>query len=292
MNIRCLLLLFSWCATLVRAADPQVIPLWEKGAPGFENRRQEPEAAKDYWVRNIHNPSLTVFLPPAENATGTAMVICPGGGHRELVFQLEGVEFARFLNELGVAAFVLKYRLGREEGTPYHVQQHAREDGLRAMRLVRSRAAEWGLNPERIGIAGFSAGGEVASLVSFHPPEPEAGAVDPIERIAARPNFQVMIYPGPLGIPEAIPPGAPPAFFLAANDDPQPARTIASLLPKYRAAGVPMEAHLFSKGGHAFNLGRRSKLVSIQSWPRRLADWLTDSGLLPSPAAPTASPPQ
>ena len=126
----------------VLADEPQIVPLWPNGAPGFESRRGESELAKDYWVKNIHNPSITVFLPPKEKATGAAVVICPGGGHRELVFNAEGVEAARYLNSIGVAAFALKYRLGREQGTPYSIEKHAREDGERAMRLVRSRATE------------------------------------------------------------------------------------------------------------------------------------------------------
>ncbi len=122
--------------------QPQQIPLWPNGAPGFESRRGEPELAKDYWVRNINNPSITVYLPPKEKATGAAIVICPGGGHRLLVFKAEGDEPARHLNSLGIAAFVLKYRLAREDGSPYSLEKHPREDGQRAMRLVRSRAQE------------------------------------------------------------------------------------------------------------------------------------------------------
>src|SRR6185437_13078682 len=146
-------------APLLGQEQPRQIPLWPNGAPGFENRRGEPELAKDYWVRNIHNPSITVYLPPKEKATGAAVVICPGGGHRLLVFKAEGDDPARYLNSLGIAAFVLKYRLAREEGSPYSLEKHPREDGQRAMRLVRSRAQEWGLDPNRIGIMGFSVGG-------------------------------------------------------------------------------------------------------------------------------------
>src|SRR3954468_19712481 len=141
-NIRLLAVIFfiTTCPSLLVIAQkkPIVIPLWAKGAPGFENRRNEPEQAKDYWVKNIHNPSVTVFLPPKEKATGAAVIICPGGGHRELVFNAEGVETAQFLNSIGVAAFALKYRLRREPGSPYSIQEHARADGLRALRLVRS----------------------------------------------------------------------------------------------------------------------------------------------------------
>lgn len=267
-------------AAVFGADEPKEIPLWPEGAPGFENRRTEPERAQDYWIRNIHNPSITVFLPPKEKATGAAVLICPGGGHRELVFKAEGMEPARYLNGLGVAAFALKYRLGREEGSPYSIQKHAREDGQRAMRLLRSRAQEWNIDTHRIGIMGFSAGGEVASMVSYGPTEGDPQAIDPIDRMTCRPDFQLMIYPGPQGIPDVIPTNAPPAFFLAANDDQGPARTIASILPKYRTANVPIEVHLFSHGGHAFNMGTRSKLATLHDWPQRLADWMTDNHVL------------
>jgi len=260
--------------------EPKVIPLWENGAPGFENRRQEPEQAASYWVRNVHNPSLTVFLPPKEKATGAAVIVCPGGGFRELVFKGEGLAPAQFLTNLGVAALVLKYRLPRETNSPYSLPKQAIEDGQRAMRLVRSHAKEWGIDPNRLGILGFSAGGEVASLVAYSPGDGNAQAIDPVERLSASPKFQIMIYPGPLGIPETIPTNAPPSFWLAANDDQQPARTIAEMLPKYRAAKVPMEVHLFTKGGHGFNMGDRSKLATVKGWPNRLADWLTDNVLV------------
>jgi acetyl esterase/lipase len=135
---------------------PQQIPLWPNGAPGFENRRNEPEQARDYWVKNIHNPSITAYLPSGK-ATGAAVLICPGGGHRELVFDAEGRDAAVYLNSIGVAAFALKYRLGREPNSPYSVQKHPREDAYRAMRLIRSRAKEWNIDPNRVGILGFSA---------------------------------------------------------------------------------------------------------------------------------------
>ena len=269
-------------ATVTQSADkPQTIPLWPNGAPGFESRRDEAEEAKDYWVRNIHNPSLTVFLPPKEKATGAAVVICPGGGHRLLVFNAEGVEPAKFLNDLGVAAFVLKHRLPRQEGSPYDLNVHPREDGVRAMRLVRSRAAEWGIDPNRIGFMGFSAGGEVASWVAFTDNAGDPNASDPIDRASARPDFLIEIYPGPLGIPETLPPNPPPAFLLVANDD-GAARNFVALLQKYRDARAPVEAHVLAQGGHGFNMGNRSKLRSVKTWPERLADWLHDSGYLSS----------
>ncbi len=259
---------------------PIQTPLWANGAPGFESRKDEPEVAKDYWIRNIHNPSITVYLPPREKATGTGVVIFPGGGHRLLVFKAEGDDPARFLNGLGIAAFVLKYRLGREDNSPYKIEQHPREDAYRALRTVRSRAAEWGVNPQRIGVMGFSAGGEVAALVAYGPGDPDPGATDAIDRMNGRPNFQILVYPGPLFIPGTVPADAPPAFLVAANDDPCCAVPTIDVLLRYRAAGAPVEAHLLSGGKHGFNMGQRSTLHAVNTWPQRLVDWLTDRGLL------------
>ncbi|MDQ3289780.1 MAG: alpha/beta hydrolase [Bacteroidota bacterium] len=267
------------------------IPLWPKGAPGFESRRNEPEQAKDWWVKNIHNPSITVFLPPKEKANGAAVVICPGGGHRELVYNAEGVEPAAFLNNLGVAAIVLKYRLGREENSPYSVEKHPRQDAERALRLVRSRATEWGIDPNRIGIMGFSAGGEVANMVAYGPGTGDSKATDPIDRQNSKPNFLVLIYPGPGFIPATIPSDAPPAFLLTANNDPCCSGSTIEILQKYRAAKVRVEAHILAQGSHGFNMGQRSKLNSVATWPQRLADWLSDTNwLLPAGSAQAKKP--
>lgn len=272
-------------AAVLGADAPQVIPLWPNGVPGFEEKRNDAERAESYWVKNINNPSITVFLPPKEKATGAAVIVCPGGGFKELVFNGEGVEPGRYLASMGVAAIALKYRLPREPNSPYKLPNAAREDGQRAMRVVRSHAQEWGIDPKRIGIMGFSAGGEVAALVAYSPGEGDANAADPIEKLSARPDFQIMIYPGPLGTPETVPAYAPPVFYCAANDDQGPARTIAAMLPKYRAAKIPIEVHLFSHGGHAFNMGTRSKLTTLKGWPQRLMDWMGDNDILTPPKA-------
>jgi acetyl esterase/lipase len=278
--IKTIICLLLFPAALWAQTGPTVIPLWPNGAPGFENRRNEPEQAKDYWVKNIHNPSLTVFLPPKDKANGSAVVICPGGGHRLLVWTAEGIDPAKFLNSLGITVFVLKYRLGRDTLSPYKIEVHARQDGLRAMRLVHSRAAEFGIDTNRIGIMGFSAGGEVVDMVTFGPNKPDANAPDPIDRQSAKPAFVIQIYPGPLFIPDSIPHDSPPAFLLAANDDPCCSVSLMKLLQAYREAKVPVEAHLFTQGAHGFNMGYRSKLKSISTWPQRLADWLSDNNIL------------
>jgi acetyl esterase/lipase len=257
----------------------QVIPLWENGAPGFESRRDEPEQHKDWWYKNIHNPSLTVFRPPGDKATGTAVIVAAGGGHRELVFNPEGVEPAQYLARLGVTAFALKYRLFREPGSPYTFK-HTAEDIQRAMRTVRSRAAEWNLDPDRIGVMGWSAGGEVAALVAYAKDAGIASAADPVDRVSARANFQILIYPGPMGIPETIARDAPPLFLLGAADDEYVAGVLFDLTRKYHAAGAPIETHIYAQGKHGFNMGQRSQFVSIRHWPDRLGEWLQDRGYL------------
>ncbi len=271
-------LLLAFLCPLVAGAQ-QVIPLWEKGAPGFESRRDEPEQHQDWWYKNIHNPSLTVFVPPAGKANGTAVIVAAGGGHRELVFNPEGVEPAQYLASLGVTAFALKYRLFREPGSKYTIDNTA-EDIRRAMRTVRARAAEWQLDPKRIGVMGWSAGGEVAALVAYPPGDGNAKSPDPVERVSARPDFQILIYPGPLGIPDKIAADAPPLFLLGAADDENVANVMFDLTRKYHEAGAQIEVHLYAQGKHAFNMGQRSKYVSIQRWPQRLAEWLEDRGYL------------
>jgi acetyl esterase/lipase len=279
-------LIFLLCLLpLIASAQTKqfVIPLWEKGAPGFEKLRDVPEQAKDYWVKNVNNPTLTVFLPPKDKATGSAVVICPGGGHRLLVFNAEGIEPAKFLSDLGVTVFVLKYRLGRDTNSPYKVEIHARQDGCRAMRLVRSRAAEFGLDTAKIGMMGFSAGGEVVDMTTF---APNTANNDAIDKQSAKPNFLIQIYPGPSFIPDEIPANAPPAFLLAADDDLCCSPSVVRLLEGYRKAKVPVEVHIYTKGDHGFNMGNRSKLKSINTWPQRLADWLSDNNYLKSTARP------
>ncbi len=280
MHLLCCLMLLIHPAQAQTQVIPQVMPLWEKGAPGFESRQNEPEQAQSYWVKNIHNPSITVYLPRKEIATGAAVVVVPGGGHRELVFNAEGRDPAVYLNKLGIAAFALKYRLAREPGSPYKIEVHARQDAYRAIRLVRSRAKEWGIDPNRLGMLGFSAGGEVVSLVAYGSGDGDPNAADPVDRLNGKPNFQMLVYPGPLGIPDVIPSDAPPAFLLVANDDVGAARVIFNLLQKYREAKRPVEAHIFAKGGHAFNMGYRSQLATLKGWPQRLADWLADNDFL------------
>ncbi len=260
----------------------QRFSLWEQGAPDSVERRNEPEQAKDYWVKNVHDPSVTVFRPSADKSNGTAVVIFPGGGHRMLVYTAEGCDPAEYFVRLGATAFVIKYRLAREKGSPYKLDVHPRADGRRAMRWVRAHAADYKINPDKIGIVGFSAGGEVASEVAYNSYEGIPDASDPIDRVSCQPNFQVLIYPGHLGVPDAIPDTAPPTFMLVANDDQGASKAVVDLLGKFRTAKVPVEMHLYAKGGHGFNMGQRSKLRSISTWKDRLTDWMIDNEFMPA----------
>jgi acetyl esterase/lipase len=248
-----------------------IVFLWPAGAPGFENRKMEPEQAKDWWVKNIRNPSLTVCIPSKEKANGAAVIICPGGGHRELVFDAEGKEAAEYFNSIGVTAFVLKYRLFREENSPYK-QEHALQDGRRAMRLVRQQAAAWMLDSNRIGLMGFSAGGELAGWVALTAPKENEIINDNIDKEKSKADFLILVCPGPMAVPDIVMNDATPLLMVAANDDPCCSEPVVKLLQLYRNANVKTEVHLFAQGKHAFNMGKRSALKSINDWPQRMAD--------------------
>lgn len=258
---------------------PVVIPLWKEGAPGFEKLKNLPEQARDWWVKNINDPSLNVFAAPDSLANGTAIVVCPGGGHTALVYNAEGRDAALFLNSLGITALVLKYRLYREPHSPYS-KENVRQDIFRAMRMARSLAPRFHYSPFRLGVMGFSAGGELAAWVSYHSWELHAVHPDRVDRLSALPAFQVLIYPGPDALPDSIPSDAPPTFLLASNRDTCCSQTIIELMEMNRKAGIPVELHLYQYGAHAFNMGQRSHYVTIRTWPQRLANWMQDNGWL------------
>jgi acetyl esterase/lipase len=268
---------------------PASIPLWTNGAPGSEARKDEKERVD--WRQepdivfgvtyNIHNPSLTPFLPSKDQATGAAIVVAPGGGHMFLTMDREGYDVGKWLAEHGIAAFVLKYRLARDKAgsSPYKVEVNALADAQRSIRLVRSRAGEWGVNPARIGFLGFSAGGELAVLLSTHSDAGQAGADDAVEHQSSRPDFTVLGYPGISPDKVTITKDLPPVFMFSAYDDARTSITNASLFLKYRAVGVPAEIHIYSQGGHGF--GIRHRPLAASSWPDRLVGWMTDQGFLP-----------
>jgi len=259
---------------------PEAIPLWPKGAPGSEDRKAEAEKLEGSNICNVHNPTLTPYIPDAKKATGTAVIICPGGGHSKLCLGHEGYALAEWFRERGIAAFVLKYRLAREKDSKYTVQDHAMADTRRAIRLVRSRAEEWHLKTDRIGILGFSAGGELAAYSAMKNDSGTKDATDPIERQSSRPDFQALIYPGSTGSFK-VEAGMPPVFLAAGyNDRPDIAEGLATLYLKYKTAKIPAELHIFANAGHGFGYRHDAKPSAATRWPERFTEWLGDTGLL------------
>jgi acetyl esterase/lipase len=276
-------LLFALSLTLGSAAGaeyappkPTTVSIWPESAN--LPRRADPELAKDYWVRNVHNPSLTIYRPKLQN--GAAVIVIPGGGHREIVWTTEGVNVGPALNRYGLTVFVLKYRLFREEGSISTIED-AEADVRRAIRWVRAHATDYGIDPHRVGIMGFSAGGELVSLVADNREAKPSASLDAIDRISARPDFQVLIFPGPLGVPANDMPDAPPAFIAAGTLDECCAAPAVALYEQLRKGGRDAELHMYAGSGHAFNLDESSR-ISIIHWPDRLADWLSDEGFLNS----------
>ena len=263
--------------------NPTVIPLWPGAAPGSEkwDWQETDVVGPNDTIRRVGNvtrPTLTVYLPPKDIATGTAMVICPGGGFVILAVDHEGHEVARKLNELGVAAIVLKYRVrrsGDDAGKdPASIKERTKEviplataDGQQAIRVVRAHAAEWGIAADRVGIMGFSAGGYVTAAVALH------------HDASSRPNFAAPIYPG---VPEdvTVPADAPPLFLAHADDDKTvpPLTHSVRLYTAWKQAQVPAELHIYSRGGHGF--GMRPQKLPVDGWFDRLRDWLDVQGLL------------
>ena len=285
------LLLASLIAAPAASQDPapepapryERISLWPNGAPGVGKRRAEAEVARDYWVRNIHDPSLIPFPAPAAKRNGAAIVILSGGGHKLLVWTNEGTKMATALNRAGITAFVLKYRLANEPGSTYTVEGDAADDARRAIRWVRAHAAEYGIDPARVGAMGFSAGGELVTQVADHPEPAGRPRTDAIDSLSARPDFQVLVFPGPRGVPASASASAiataPPAFLVAGSRDDCCAAPTVALYEQLRRAGVSAELHMYADSGHAFNLDESERL-SILHWPDRLYDWLADGGWL------------
>ena len=270
-------------ATGSAVAENQAVLLWPNGAPGSEGKTAEESVRVnengERIVSSIHRPSITLFLPAKDKATGAAVVIAPGGGHRELWMDHEGYNVAKWLGEHGVAAFVLKYRLAREDGSTYSVEGTELADIQRAIRLVRSRAQQWGLDRERIGVMGFSAGGELAAMASTRYDAGTERAADPIERESSKPAFQALLYP-------AIPHGmnlskqTPPAFLACGEDDRADiAQGLPELYLSLKRAGASAELHVFARTGHGFGL-RAGNRPPVSDWPELFREWLDIEGFL------------
>ena len=284
MNIaNSILAAFLLSASIPLADPPASIPLWPGGAPGSEGRTEKELVAVsesgEIRVSGIHHPSITPYLPAKDRATGTAILVIPGGGHRMLAITHEGYNVGEWLAGRGIAAFVLKHRLAREEKSTYRIEVESFADAQRAMRLIRSRAAEWNIDPTRVGAMGFSAGGELVWQVSSRFDEGNPAAADAVERQPSRPAFQALIYPGrSVDIQPAK--DSPPAFLAAAyNDRTDIAEGLAEVYLRFKRAGAPAELHMYGAGGHGFGL-RATNKRPVGSWIVRFEEWLVESGFL------------
>ena len=268
---------------------PKQEALWPDGAPGAVGKEEQ------------DIPSLTLYLPVAGKGVSSAVVVCPGGGYNHLSMDHEGKQVAEWLNSQGITAFVLKYRLGPRYRHPAPLQ-----DAQRAIRLVRSRAGEFGVAADRIGIWGFSAGGHLASTVGTHFDAGDPSAKDPVERVSCRPDFMILAYPvitcsqsflhkgscntllGPnpepsllenLSNEKQVTAQTPPTFlFHTTEDNGVPPENSVVFYLALRKAGVPAEMHIYQKGRHGVGLAQSDPVLS--SWPERLAAWLNVRGLL------------
>jgi len=258
-----------------------VLLLWPNGAPGSEGKAREEKVRVteqgEHVVSSVDKPSIMVYLPVKGRTSGASVIVAPGGGHRELWMDHEGHRVAEALAARGIAAFVLKYRLAREEGSTYTVEDHALADIERAVRLVRSRTQEWGLDSERVGVMGFSAGGHLAGLAAARTVAPPTSTADAVDRLSAKPSFQALIYPG--SIPEVrVSKDTPQTFLLCGGED----RIVGSLVDLYtslKQSGVSAELHIYAGVGHGFGV-REKNARSVAGWVTRFEDWMNDRGLL------------
>ena len=257
----------------------------EKGDIGEEKDTTPPDPNKpdaNHIIRigNVTKPTITVFKPAPAKDTGAAVVVCPGGGYNILAYNLEGSEVCAWLNSIGVTGVLLKYRVPGRGGQRYTAPL---QDAQRALGMVRSRAKEWNIDPQRIGILGFSAGGHLSGALSTNYQTRTYEAIDDADKTSCRPNFTVLVYPAYLDKDDTTAPEikvdaqTPPAFIVQTQDDKwvNSAFVYASAL---HAAGVPLELHIYPKGGHGYGL--RPSPNAVSQWPQRAADWLATQGWL------------
>lgn len=278
-------------------SEHPTLPVWPGVAPG-EPANLPPEAdtttAKDNLIAgrpvirlgNVSTPTITVYKPKDKN-TGAAVVVFPGGGYRILAIDLEGTEVCDWLNSAGVTCVLLKYRV--PDSGPYPKSSAALQDAQRAMGLVRLHAAEWGIDPHRIGVLGFSAGGHLSAAISNHYAQRLYAPIDAADTLSCRPDFAVVVYPGYLALEKqdfALNPyvhptaDTPPTFIVQAEDDPVHVENAAVYFLALKNAKVPAELHIYAQGGHGYGL-RRTELP-VTSWPQTVETWLRTIKMVPA----------
>jgi acetyl esterase/lipase len=281
-------------AATVHAAEP--IPLWPKGAPGekgdvgVEHDTTKPNGNTSGGRRvirlgNVSVPTITVFSPEQNRNTGAAVLICPGGGYNILAYDLEGTEVCEWLNSIGVTGVLLKYRVPKRAGDDKHLLPLA--DAQRAMRLVRHHAKEWNIKPDRIGVLGFSAGGHLTANLSNNYNEKTYDPVDDADKLSARPDFALPIYPAYLVEKNAldklapdmnVTSNTPPTFLVQTGDDGIHVENAVHYYLALKKAKVPAELHVYPSGGHGYGLRPTEKVVT--TWPKRAEDWMRSLRLL------------
>jgi acetyl esterase/lipase len=293
----CLVAVGRFGSSTGRAAE--VIELWPGGAPGTNgNIAAEYDTTKptDALVAgkrvirlgNIAKPTLSLFRPPRATDTGTAVLVCPGGGYHILAMDLEGTEVCAWLNSIGVTGALLKYRVPKRQGEERSLA--ALQDAQRALGLLRYRATDLGIDPRRIGVIGFSAGGHLAAALSNAGGSRSYPSADAADTASCRPDFCLLIYPAYLTVKEAndqiapdlnVTSNTPPTFIAMAEDDPIRVETALFYALGLRRAGVPFELHVYPTGGHGYGLRRTKEAVT--GWPDRAAEWLRSRGILERP---------
>lgn len=279
----------------VQAAEPTVFDLWPGKPPG-ETKELPPEqdtAKPDdkpvgdrriQKITNVSKPTLTLYRPAKDKDTGASVIVCPGGGHYILAYDHEGTEVAEWLAKNGVTGIVLKYRVPARDQNKRWLA--AVQDAQRAVRVVRGRASEWSLDPKRIGILGFSAGGETAGLTALLHTQSQYAAIDKLDEVSARPDFGVLIYPGGFlekdnaTLKPYVKPtqNTPPLFLAHAFDDRVDPRNSILLATELKVVNVPCELHVYATGGHGF--GMRDTGHPCNAWPQRCLEWMGRQGYL------------
>lgn len=296
ISLGCCLAAAALAGLVARAGGLEPVPLWPEAAPGETGELGEERdltTAKDHLVAgrpvirwgNVAKPTLTVYPAPRDRATGAAVVICPGGGYHILAMDLEGTEVAEWLNSIGVTAVLLKYRVPARKGRERH--DAPLQDAQRALSLTRHRAAEWGVDPARIGILGFSAGAHLSAAASTRFEARHYPVADEADKVSCRPDFTVLIYPAYLTVkdqgdrlaPElTVTSNTPPTLLIQTQDDSVRVETSLFYYLALKRAGVRAEMHLYASGGHGYGLRPTSETVT--TWPRRAEEWLRGLGLL------------
>jgi acetyl esterase/lipase len=289
------LALIGWTPAAYSDESPTVLELWPGAAPGETKPIGEekllpskPEERCQKKLTNVSRPTIAVHRPPKDKDTGAAVVIAPGGAYSILAMDLEGEEVASWLNSIGITGIILKYRVPRRPEQPRDQPPvGALQDAQRAVGLVRNKAAEWGIDPKRIGMLGFSAGGHLTAWTATNSDRRSYEPVDEADKESCRPDFAVLIYPAylqksatprELNADIRVSSNTPPCFFAhAGNDSISPENSVTMYLALKRA-GVPAELHIYNKGGHGFGL--RPEGTPCSTWPQRCAEWLRDRGIL------------